>query len=258
MTNNTAKSILIVDDDPSFRELLSGFLDGLGYSVQTSVDGAEALDRLRADAADLVLLDLELPGMSGLDVLRYVKSEKIDTKVVAISGHAAARDYLGPDGIKLGAEAFMTKPIDLDQLEREIAAEFSPTPRAKTGILVADDDPVVRELLKCFLEEKGYDVLLAEDGEAALQSVRQDKPDLLLLDLYMPKLNGIEVLERLKEEGIQIAVITISGTDDEAMARSTFELGAADFITKPLDLEYLELSLLAKLIGLGNASDQPG
>ena len=255
MANSKAKKILIVDDDPSFRELLSGFLDGLGYSVEMSADGADALDRLRAEAADLVLLDLELPGMSGLDVLRYLKSEEIDTKVIAISGHEAARDYLGPDGIKLGAEAFLTKPIDLDLLELEITAELSSAPRSRTSILVADDDPVVRELLKGFLEEKGYDVLLAEDGEAALLSVREDEPDLLLLDLYMPKLSGIEVLERMNEEALQIAVIAISGTDDDDMARSTFKLGAADFITKPLDLEYLELSLLAKLIGLSSVSN---
>ena len=101
------------------------------------------------------------------------------------------------------------------------------------------------------VKEKGYLVLTAADGEAALESVRNDNPQLMLLDLYMPKLSGIEVLERIREVGLDVGVITISGTQDEDAARATFALGATDFITKPLDLEYLELSLLTKLFSLG-------
>ena len=245
------KRILVVDDDPSFRELLTGFLDGENYEVASSGDGKEAVDLLRTDCPDLVVLDLELPGVSGLDILRYIKAEDMVTKVIAISGHEAAAQHLGPHGIKLGANRFVTKPIDLEELERAIAAELSPAPRSDTRILVVDDDPAIRELLRGFLEETGYGVQTAADGEEALQAVREDNLDLMLLDLYMPKLGGIEVLERMAEEGHDVAVITISGEHDEDSARRTLELGAADFITKPLDLEYLELSLQAKLLDMG-------
>ncbi len=251
MEKSGNRRILVVDDDPSFRELLTAFLDDRGYEVESSADGEEALELLRSETADLVLLDLELPGISGLDVLRAIKSEEIDTKVITISGHEAAPEYLGPGGIKLGAELFLTKPIDLEHLEMVVAAELSSAVRPNTRILIADDDLPTRELLKEFLEEKGYLVLTAADGEAALESVRNDNPQLMLLDLYMPKLSGIEVLERIREEGLDVGVITISGTQDEDAARATFALGATDFITKPLDLEYLELSLLTKLFSLG-------
>ncbi len=248
---NVGKEILVVDDDPSLRELLTTFLSDKGYEVESSADGKEALERLRSETPDLVLLDLEIPEVSGLDVLRTIASEKIDTKVIAISGHEAAVDHLGPDGIKLGAGAFLTKPVDLEHLELAIAAKLSSSVRPNTRVLVADDDPGIRELLKRVLEKKGYEVLTAADGEAALESVRNDNPQLMLLDLYMPKLSGVEVLERMREEGHDVGVITISGSHDEDAARATFALGAADFIMKPLDLEHLELSLLAKLISLG-------
>ncbi|MCZ6807758.1 MAG: response regulator, partial [Deltaproteobacteria bacterium] len=90
MENIGNRRILVVDDDPSFRELLTAFLDDRGYEVESSADGEEALELLRSETADLVLLDLELPGISGLDVLRAIESEKIDTKVITISGHEAA------------------------------------------------------------------------------------------------------------------------------------------------------------------------
>ena len=82
-----------------------------------------------------------------------------------------------------------------------IAAKLSSSVRPNTRVLVADDDPGIRELLKRVLEQKGYEVLTAADGEAALESVRNDNPQLMLLDLYMPKLSGVEVLERIREEG---------------------------------------------------------
>ncbi|MFQ5744516.1 MAG: response regulator [Acidobacteriota bacterium] len=115
-------------------------------------------------------------------------------------------------------------------------------------ILVADDESSVREILRRFLEERGFQVETAADGEEALAIIRQGQTDLLLLDLKMPKLDGLELLQRIEEEGLEVAVITISGAADEETARESLRRGAADFITKPFDLMYLETSLMAKLL----------
>lgn len=120
--------------------------------------------------------------------------------------------------------------------------------RRSNHILVVDDEEDVRDLLSRFLTRRGYEVDTAADGEAALEAVAQEKPDIVLLDIKLPKLSGLDVLERLRDEASDVAIITMSGVADENTARRSLELGAADFVTKPFNLPYLETSLLAKLI----------
>lgn len=120
------------------------------------------------------------------------------------------------------------------------------------NILVVDDESDVRDLLSKFLTRRGYDVATAGDGEAAIEAIREYRPDIVLLDIRLPKIDGLSVLQRLRDESDEVAIITMSGNADEDTARKSLELGAADFITKPFNLPYLETSLLAKLILLEN------
>jgi len=115
-------------------------------------------------------------------------------------------------------------------------------------ILVVDDEKDVRDLLTRFLTRRGYVVDTVADGEEAIERILESAPDIVLLDIRLPKMDGLEVLRRLKEVAADVAVITMSGVADEETARKSLELGAADFITKPFNLPYLETSLLAKLI----------
>jgi DNA-binding response OmpR family regulator len=115
-------------------------------------------------------------------------------------------------------------------------------------ILVVDDESDVRELLSKFLTRRGYEVNTASDGMAAIEAIRDSRPDIVLLDIRLPKIDGLSVLQRLRDESENVAIITMSGVADEDTARRSLELGAADFITKPFNLPYLETSLLAKLI----------
>ncbi|MFQ5742020.1 MAG: response regulator transcription factor [Acidobacteriota bacterium] len=115
-------------------------------------------------------------------------------------------------------------------------------------ILVVDDEADVCDLLSRFLTRRGYRVDTANDGESALEAVRQNEPDIVLLDIRLPKIDGLSVLRKLRQESNGVAIITMSGVADEDTARKSLELGAADFITKPFNLPYLETSLLAKLI----------
>ena len=119
-------------------------------------------------------------------------------------------------------------------------------------VLVVDDESDVRDLLSKFLTRRGYEVLTAGDGEAAIEAIRESRPDIVLLDIRLPKIDGLSVLQHLRDEASDIAIITMSGNADEDTARRSLELGAADFITKPFNLPYLETSLLAKLILLEN------
>lgn len=118
-------------------------------------------------------------------------------------------------------------------------------------VLIADDDPSTRDILSRFLGEKGFEVDVASDGARALEAIKTFAPDIVLLDIRMPNMDGIECLQRITDDGCNCGVIMISGEADVDMARQTLTMGAADFIYKPFDLEYLETSVLAKLIAMG-------
>jgi DNA-binding response OmpR family regulator len=114
-------------------------------------------------------------------------------------------------------------------------------------VLVVDDDPATVELLQEFLVGKGYEVSTAGDGAEALRKVKEERPHLLLLDIQMPKMDGLEVLRRLREIDKEVSVIMVTAANEEAIARQAMELGAFDYIVKPLDLPYLEQSLWYKI-----------
>jgi len=124
-----------------------------------------------------------------------------------------------------------------------------------TQILVVDDEAAIREVLIEFLSDHGYAVQGAEDGREALQMAGIVKPQVILLDIAMPGMNGIETLKRLRKEAPQAAVIMISGHADHDQALQALDLGAYDFIQKPLDFRYLERTLLAKIVTLDPDGD---
>ena len=118
----------------------------------------------------------------------------------------------------------------------------------KHRILIVDDEADVRELLRKFLSRRGYAVDTAADGDSALRAIRSGNHDIVLLDIRLPRGDGMSILRQIRAENSDVAIITMSGDADEDTARESLELGAADFITKPFNLPYLETSLLAKLV----------
>lgn len=115
-------------------------------------------------------------------------------------------------------------------------------------VLVVDDDPYVRDILQRFLEQRGFEVSISKDGRHAVKTIESFRPDVVLLDIRMPNMNGIECLQKIVASDVRCGVIMISGEADIDLARDTLKMGAVDFIYKPFDLEYLETSLLAKLL----------
>jgi CheY-like chemotaxis protein len=113
-------------------------------------------------------------------------------------------------------------------------------------VLVVDDERANIDLLADFLQEKGYDVSAAFNGAEALQKVKEDRPHVVLLDLCMPVMDGMEVLKRIREIDREVGVIVVTGINEEEMGRRTLTMGAFDYITKPLDLQYLEHCLWTK------------
>ncbi len=115
-------------------------------------------------------------------------------------------------------------------------------------ILIVDDEKPIREMLKKFLAKKGYQVYETDNGEDALKIVEQELPAVVLLDIRMPKMDGVEVLKKILALDKNIGVVMVTAVSETAVAEKCIELGAFDYITKPISLEYLEECLLAKML----------
>jgi DNA-binding response OmpR family regulator len=123
-------------------------------------------------------------------------------------------------------------------------------------ILIVDDEPEVCGFLKEFLAMKGYAVLTALSGAEALQCVQEQPPDLMLLDIKMQGMDGLETLRRIRALNRTLSVIMLTGVSDEEIAQQTIREGAQDYLVKPLNLSYLELTILAELAA--ERTNRPG
>ena len=114
-------------------------------------------------------------------------------------------------------------------------------------ILIVDDEEDICKTVADFLEGKGYEIYFSTTGEEALRLVKEVRPHLILLDIRMPVMDGIEVLRRIRKVDQEVGVIMITAFHDLDIAQEALKLGASDFITKPLDMSYLEASVRVKI-----------
>jgi len=115
-------------------------------------------------------------------------------------------------------------------------------------IMVVDDEPMVRNLLSQFLTMRGYRVRPAKDGPDALSLLKQEHPELVILDLYMPGMNGVDVLRQLRANDYKGAVIALSASQDEELLQEMLDLGSVDIMGKPVDLERLAMMVEVSLV----------
>ena len=114
-------------------------------------------------------------------------------------------------------------------------------------ILVVDDEFQVTRLLKKFLVSKAYEVCTAANGKTAIEKIRNAKPDIVLLDIVMPGIGGIDILKEIKKIDPDIAVIMVTALSNEALAKNALSFGAFDYITKPINFDYLETCVMVKM-----------
>jgi CheY-like chemotaxis protein len=238
---------VVADDEPEVREVLSEYLVGLGYRVTQAHDGLETLIQVKNVRPALLILDLMMPRLGGIDALVHIRKSFPEVIVIVVTG--AVDDALRGRAVSLGAAALLPKPVDLDVLGT-IIGTVGPAGGAKRvagvaapKVLVADDEEGIRQMLREFIEGRQCRVLLAPDGLSALRLVIDEQPDVVLLDIQMPRLGGIEALTAVRAIAPRTAVIMISGVDDVDLARQALAHGAFDYVRKPVDLAYLEHSL---------------
>ncbi len=212
--------VLVIDDDESVRDLISRTLQKEGFQVITAANGEEGLELAQRQNPDIITLDIMMGGLDGWDVLSTVKATPTlaDTPVVILTMVDDRKR-----GFALGAADYLTKPIDrkrLAQVLMKYRINSGKTDRLPPGrLLVVEDDEQTREILQRTLERSGWEVSLAGNGRLALEQMHTDLPDLILLDLMMPEMDGFQFVTAVRNipawNQIPIIVLTAKEITEE-------------------------------------------
>jgi CheY-like chemotaxis protein len=241
--------VLVVDDDPAVGAMLEGMLTRAGYEVRTALLGEAGLTTARSQPPDAVVVDLGLPDLSGFTLIEELARDPRTraTPIVVLTGRdltLAEVDRLRPHVVGVTRKGDLVRTELLTLLDRALPPRPSPLPRAVAGliVLVVDDHDLNRELVRSVLERRGQKVLQARDGEEGVKLAREHRPDLVLMDLAMPKRDGLWATRELRADPITraipiVALTAMAISEDEERARAA---GVDDYLTKPLDRRRLE------------------
>jgi CheY-like chemotaxis protein len=253
--DDSLPSILCVDDDVDVLELLKEYFTEQGFVVLTATNGVEAFLQVKRWQPKAVILDLFMPRLGGIGALGRIKALNPDVAVILVSGMGNALDLVTEAGLSV-AGAF-TKPLNLVQLTETLARSGVVAPAAlvaaassgeaaqikrpvRARVLVVDDELEFRKVLAEYLEDRGFDVIEAQDGEEALLRVPDFHPHIVLMDVMMAGMGGVEALRRIKTTALETCVIMVTAVEDIDSARGALALGASDYVTKPFSFQYLD------------------
>ena len=210
--------VLVVDDDAAQRDLLTRFLEREGFAVRTAPDGRSGIDLARTLRPRAILLDVMMPQMDGWSVLGALKADVELAKIPVVMVTFVNEPGLGAS---LGAAETVLKPVEWDRL-KQVMDRF----HGDAGdILVVDDDPDARARLRTVLERNGWSVDEAANGQEALDRVAHAPPQLILLDLTMPLMDGFAFLHELRQRpgSGHIPVVVLTARDLDAGERQRLE-----------------------------------
>jgi DNA-binding response OmpR family regulator len=253
------KKILIIEDEKVLLEVLEKKLINEGYEVFIAQDGEEGLRKMRENAPDLILLDIIMPKKDGFEVLEEMNKDENLTKIPVIIISNSGQPVEIDKALKLGVRDYLIKTeFDPEEVLVKVIKVFGEEPskeekevsykakKEKSGekkngvsggkILIVEDDKFLRDLIIKKLKTEDYEVVFAIEGEEALRKIKEEKPDLVLLDLILPGIDGFEVLKQIKSDSSdsvkKIPVIILSNLGQRDDVERGINLGAVDFLIK--------------------------
>lgn len=270
--------ILAVDDDPKALEIVEDFLGEADFEFIAATSGEEAFRYVREGSPDLILLDLMMPGMTGHDVLRELKVRKETSEIPVVIVTALDEMAEKEQALREGADDFLTKPIDhrdllirirtllkvrhLHQdLERTLkylheletvryskgpSYDSTDAPTAdtlSTKVLVVEDETLVLTLYAELLQGQGYKVFPVSTASQALELLTAETVDVILVDLVLPDMSGLDLIEQLKAVTPETPVIVVTAHPSSHNAVTALRLGAFDFIVKGFKNEVMLYAL---------------
>ena len=261
--NLPSARVLIVDDHPNTALTLSRAISQLGPGIEviSATNGKTALERVRDGAVDLLITDMMMPEMNGLELVEKLKSHPGGRPTYTILITAYDVPGLRESARRLKVDETIIKPVRpervcqlVSQALENMGSQNPPQPDTKIQqpfkILVADDIADNVSLLSRYLQSEGYSFIVASDGVETLEKTRTELPDLILLDINMPKMDGFEVLQEIRVdpaiEHIPVIILTAARIG-HADVQAGFNLGADDYVTKPFDRRELLARIRTKL-----------
>lgn len=221
--DETRPMALVIDDDPAARDLLSRALSREQFRVETAAGGAEGIEVARRLRPAVITLDVMMPGMDGWAVLGRLKSEPATAEIPVVMVTVVDDRNLG---FALGAAEYLTKPLNWDRFHAVMARYRQRS--AEGRVLVVEDDPQTRELVCRALDQRGWKVASAENGRVGLDRLNEQLPELILLDLLMPEMDGFTFMRELRRRpgcrSLPVIVVTAKDLSDEDRRRLSGEV----------------------------------
>jgi len=229
--------IMLVSSDTETRGILYEILTNLGYKITTVLSYRELMEALKKEKPDYVILDPKLSDMPIELVLNKIRVIDDNIKIIIASSNKNLPEFT-QDILKSLREK---QPETLPQ-------EKLQEPQLKINTLVVDDEIESTESIKNYLLKKGYNVDVAFTGEEALLKIKANKPDIVLLDIRLPGMDGIIILKAIKDIDKSIVVIMTSAIEDEKVIQEALKIGADGYIVKPFNMAKLEATILSNAL----------
>ena len=247
--------ILIVDDEQAICDSIKKPFSYIGFTVFTATTAKKALSIFEKNKPKIIFLDIIMPDVDGLDLLTQFK--QLDPSVIVIMVTAKGDEETQKKAMGLGADEYMTKPFSFDDL-RVVAIQKIEKLLGKAGhmqkphIFIVDDEEKARQNLRNFISPR-YDCEITEanDGESAVAKVKDIKPDIILLDIRMPGISGIEAINEIRQLSPDSRIIVISAWKSPDVATKAMSAGAFDYMDKPLDLKVFQERFESALVSIG-------
>lgn len=255
MSEEKKIKVALIEDEEVLLEVLESKLKKEGYEVFSAKDGQAGLDLIRAIQPDLVLLDIIMPRMDGMEVLAHMHDDAVLSKIPVIiisnSGQAVeieralalgVKDYLvkaefDPQEVldKMRALLHETgKEQEAPVSEGAAAHSAAPVDPSAFRVLLVEDDSFLRDLISQKMKKEGFTVIEAVDGEESLKKAANENPHIILLDLILPGADGFEVLRKLRAEPVtgKVPIIVLSNLGQKEDVEKGIRLGATDYLVK--------------------------
>jgi DNA-binding NtrC family response regulator len=238
--------VLLIEDDETARSKLSRAIQKEGYQVLTAMNGREGVEQFRKEKPEIVVTDLKMPGMDGLEVMHTVRHESKTTQIIVVTAFGETDTAI--TALREGALDYLKKPIDLDELTVALGRAKERLASYKQGesfptLLLADDEEKIRERLARVLEKEGWRVIPVPNGEEAVKTFKEMKIDIAMMDIKMPKKDGLQALHEMRAMSDDFEAIILTGYGDESSAIQALRDGAINFLKKPIDLDQMILAV---------------
>ena len=244
--------LLLVDDEEDFLESTTKALVRRGIEVETATNGILALEMVREKVFDVVVLDIKMPGIDGIETFQKLKQGRPYLPIIMLTGHGTISHAFLTS--RQGVFDFLDKPCEPDTLAERVrdAAEHGRNmkqasrgqgtplePLEPIHVLLVDDEREFLNSMKAVLERRKMRVTTSMTGQEALGVLKETLIDVVVLDVKMPGMDGLEVLKRIKKDFANVEVLLLTGHPTIANAVEGTNIGAAKYLEKPPDVDEL-------------------